>query len=641
MSCERKGVPGRIAIGFVALLIALACMALDRFGYLRSFENWLYDKRAQTCQNFMPPPSDKLVYLCIGDESLHHMGRWPWDRSTLASIVDVLQEAGAKTIAFDILFVEPQREIVETDDGGKTRTRNPDNQFADAMKRQDGCVLPVIFESNSGTSEIQTLALAAFRENRFWTNQQLKDRLTANGHAVNQDHVDDWKMLRWRVMLEQMAERLGTGALPSIVKTEAIKNPMPHVNANDIDRSLELARTLDGVRGKVPALNTTLSITTDDFPRLGPVEPLASATATVGHVGSTTDFDGVNRSVNPWVSSTGRAYLQFGLAMACDFLDVPPDSVEMLEDRIVLKPAWGQPITLPLTHSHLIQTAGHGERRLRIPWRGSSGEWTSDYFEQMRADAHSMLYVYNVLRTQRALKSNDKMAREAMLALAEVLDPTLMKDIRKPPRHRADRTQLIKSLLALMDHLVPLDKAEDIPADTSVADRKLFTQLIAARGALRKILELQPKLVGQLQRYKADLRESFHEKAVLIGWAASGTVDYHVTPLHQYCPGFIIHGTVFNAVMTGDFLVDAPSWLPFAMAAAMAMLLGLAWGWMRWWIACAMSVALSCALLVLNAVVIFDYHNVVAGLAGPLLVWMVAVPVSIVLRLMCRVRSLQ
>lgn len=50
-----------------------------------------------------------VVIVDIDDRSLHALGQWPWSRGVLARLVDRLQAAGAATIAFDIMFPEPDR----------------------------------------------------------------------------------------------------------------------------------------------------------------------------------------------------------------------------------------------------------------------------------------------------------------------------------------------------------------------------------------------------------------------------------------------------------------------------------------------------------------------------------------------------
>ena len=43
----------------------------------------------------------------IDEKSLATEGRWPWPRSKLAALVDMLSRDGARVIGFDMAFLEP------------------------------------------------------------------------------------------------------------------------------------------------------------------------------------------------------------------------------------------------------------------------------------------------------------------------------------------------------------------------------------------------------------------------------------------------------------------------------------------------------------------------------------------------------
>lgn len=49
-----------------------------------------------------------VTIAAIDEPSLAKLGRWPWSRATLAKLVDRLDEAGAKTVVFDVFFPEPE-----------------------------------------------------------------------------------------------------------------------------------------------------------------------------------------------------------------------------------------------------------------------------------------------------------------------------------------------------------------------------------------------------------------------------------------------------------------------------------------------------------------------------------------------------
>ncbi|MBN1624952.1 MAG: adenylate/guanylate cyclase domain-containing protein [Deltaproteobacteria bacterium] len=52
-------------------------------------------------------PSPAIVTAVIDEESLDKEGRWPWPRNKIADLIKKLSDDGAKVIAFDIFFTEP------------------------------------------------------------------------------------------------------------------------------------------------------------------------------------------------------------------------------------------------------------------------------------------------------------------------------------------------------------------------------------------------------------------------------------------------------------------------------------------------------------------------------------------------------
>ncbi len=60
-------------------------------------------------------PGTEVVLAVIDEKSLEKEGRWVWPRSKLAEMITKLSTAGAKVVAFDIGFLEPEdKKIVQT-----------------------------------------------------------------------------------------------------------------------------------------------------------------------------------------------------------------------------------------------------------------------------------------------------------------------------------------------------------------------------------------------------------------------------------------------------------------------------------------------------------------------------------------------
>ncbi len=91
--------------GFVTLLCLTAYFG--DWPLLRSIEAWNYDVRAPLRAN--PKPSDQIVIVGVDEESLTRVGRWPWPRSVIGELLDILRESGARVIGVGFVFSEPDQ----------------------------------------------------------------------------------------------------------------------------------------------------------------------------------------------------------------------------------------------------------------------------------------------------------------------------------------------------------------------------------------------------------------------------------------------------------------------------------------------------------------------------------------------------
>ncbi len=96
----------RLVLSALILLVLLVdTSGLYKYPFLKQLENWTYDARL----NFTRPNTldDRVVIVDIDEISLAEVGRWPWGRDKLATIVDNLFETyQVKVVGFDIVFAE-------------------------------------------------------------------------------------------------------------------------------------------------------------------------------------------------------------------------------------------------------------------------------------------------------------------------------------------------------------------------------------------------------------------------------------------------------------------------------------------------------------------------------------------------------
>src|SRR3712207_5747788 len=97
----------------MAGLIAALLIPVVFFPPFRLIEARLYDILSVIAP--LRPPEQGAVVVAIDEPSIGEIGqRWPWSRETHAKLIESLRAAGAKVIAFDIVFADPSTEEADT-----------------------------------------------------------------------------------------------------------------------------------------------------------------------------------------------------------------------------------------------------------------------------------------------------------------------------------------------------------------------------------------------------------------------------------------------------------------------------------------------------------------------------------------------
>lgn len=117
-----------------ALILMLAGGLVSWTGVLFRVDNLLYDLGQRLAAE--PPPAD-VVIVAIDEESLSQLGRWPWSRRLHAALIDRLAAEGAKLIALDLVFAEPD-----------TSDPPADAELARAVAASGRVVLPLMLEQS-------------------------------------------------------------------------------------------------------------------------------------------------------------------------------------------------------------------------------------------------------------------------------------------------------------------------------------------------------------------------------------------------------------------------------------------------------------------------------------------------------------
>jgi len=110
-----------VVSGATPVILATA-LALYRPTSLAGLERAAYDAVIRWAGT--AAPSGQIVIVDIDERSLSRIGQWPWHRDVLGRLISRLREAGAATIALDMMFAEPDRYARPTDAGQQQDARS-------------------------------------------------------------------------------------------------------------------------------------------------------------------------------------------------------------------------------------------------------------------------------------------------------------------------------------------------------------------------------------------------------------------------------------------------------------------------------------------------------------------------------------
>ncbi|MFZ6015291.1 MAG: CHASE2 domain-containing protein [Patescibacteria group bacterium] len=112
----------------VGLILGLLCASALLFGLLETWSRRISDRL------YLPyRPDSRIVMVAIDDASMARLGRWPWDRSVHASLINKLASFDPIAIGYDVNFPEVSNETSDT-------------ALAEAIRNAGNVVLPVELE---------------------------------------------------------------------------------------------------------------------------------------------------------------------------------------------------------------------------------------------------------------------------------------------------------------------------------------------------------------------------------------------------------------------------------------------------------------------------------------------------------------
>jgi len=353
---------------------------------------------------------------------------------------------------------------------------------------------------------------------------------------------------------------------------------------------------------------------------LPPILQLSKAAVSGGFVDYVPFGDGVVRTVPLWVDVNGDMYPQMGLALACMMLGTDPGQLQFESDEVIIPLAGGaKRIPVRTIKTARSEIAG---MLMDVPWWGTS-DWTTmyDHPNHQTARQHaSITLVWDICDMRRRIARNNASIDKALEVVLNYVNPDAFQAYAAstPPLHdTAVRIGTVQQALRELADAQYVELLESSENRTDEEQRNLDV-LKNARTTLQENPSRNEELHQQVNRSRAELAERLRGRAVLIGWIATGSADVVPTSLHARCPGVVVHGAIFNAVMTDNYWRSAPYWVTLLTTLGIGLLTTLAVGLLTPSRAIIAAMLLTAGYLAMNGFALFDYGNLVVGVAGPI-----------------------
>jgi len=367
-----------------------------------------------------------------------------------------------------------------------------------------------------------------------------------------------------------------------------------------------------------------------------PLVPFAAHALASGFVTIDPDFDGVVRRMPLLMGNGGRAYLQFGLAMAAGELS------RICDGPVSIKPG---PASLTLVCEGRLAAV---ERRIPVDRDGYMlVNWVRPGKTHGNKLEVSAAQVSTISRKKRQLQRNAARRRILQAELAEKLNhQELQALLRQADRLYLQRSQLEFRLQraelfappaaeALREELAEVrrqEQAVESQIDAKAGDLldEFYTQGLAADDpTYRRIATVRRELSTTIPqadreiRAKVDaetaaLREIVAGKICLMGSTAAGAADFVPTPVAKRMPGMATHLNLFNTVVSGRFVSQANFATGILVILLSGALVSVLAATRPVWLAGPLTLLLGAAYALFNVVVVFGQLEVWLVLLAPL-----------------------
>lgn len=534
---------GTAVVSVVAIIAAVG--GLD--GYERQAIDYCY----QSFPRAHAPMTSEIVFVDIDDGALDLVGRWPWKRTLLAGVIEELTQAGAKTIAIDLLLSEPSDEDQSDADASFADAIDPIATLL-AVEVHDETAFDAAWRTEEGLRALERLTAELSQDVQKDTDSVIEAARLVDPHArlfaarpLQFKYYALWTVAcRERESLKTFEdfERRFAPNLPELVD-QYRERPL----LGSVWRQLEAWRLAGGFVRPAPYDGT--------YRDRAPIPAFIASGDGVGfvNVDRQQDVDGIVREVELLLPAPGGEALQFGFAAAVLHRGVVPSELKITAEE--------------LRFGGMVIPLHDGKLWIHWPTSETTPAWEG-FLRQKEDDAHSKghLSIREIVRLSRGREiqalNRTKLAETTALILK-------YNEIAFQP---GEELSAANFAAAKSDVDFTLEEVGD-DTPTVEEDGKPFVDHWHNCKFWRSLDRGLGDDAARIAETSRTLSKEVAGKLVFIGWTATGALaDFVTSPLETRTPGVVVHAAIANTVLTGSALRFPPHWLGVLVSLALGLL---------------------------------------------------------------------
>lgn len=590
-----------------SLLAVLIILLVDLAGLFNGVNQRVIDEQQRHLPRDTGPYSDRIVLVDIDDGSIDRIGRWPWPRSYVADAVNELHLAGARTVALDIEFSNPQDPTWDPETG---TSRDDDAALAQAVN--EATILATVLAED----ELETRWNDA--GGQPGTLQILITKLQSDITATPEqppagmvlDDSDRDAFASNQLLLKKRAIQHAVRTLP---KTASLRDleieivPSTRLHGVDYPERPLLDAGLNQYRG----LSAAIAFLSESRPEERgsssdrvPLERLLKRAGGMGYVNIThRGPDGAVRSIYPSQSIEGGKILSLGLAAVAHYQDIRPGDVRIDEDGILIGD-----VELPAD-----------EGRLWLNWPRSDVDWR--WRNLHRADADDQEYTGHLSISEIIEIARARRTLEIQAAVLADLSRDLMRVLRQNPDMTSE-DWLSPAIQSELEEEIAfsLDGVQQDTDLSTLADDPETLEMLKAMQQWQSLNLSISEDQARLEVASGTLSEQVDDALVFVGWTATGAAaDFVQTAAGPRTPGVLVHATLADMVLQERGLARAPYWVDPLAILVIGLLVALFVTFLGPWSSTILSILTAIAYVGIGGLLLLWTANLLVPLAAPIL----------------------